>query len=446
MSKKTTIFSAIAIVVLTIIYLSTLPLSISGDRGIPLPQRPMPPKPKGGIVVKPGDNLQQLLNDYPENTTVILSPGVYRGPITIEKEGVTIWGTEKSIIRGAKGSTVRVIAPKVKLLGFSVEGSGKRFDKLDAAVYIRADHVTAFGLTIREALFGFVVEKSKHLKLISNKIYGLKDTEIGLRGDGIRIWACEHSLLKYNQMYDSRDIVIWYSPHNTLLFNRVYRSRYGTHFMYSSFSTIKNNIYRENIVGIFLMYSNDVTVEENLFYEQRGISGYGIGIKESGNIHIEKNILIDNQIALYMDYSPFSLDQKNVVQNNLFAYSDTAVVFHRSETRNKFSGNSFISNNRQVFVEGRGHALGIQWEGNYFDDYKGYDLNDDGVGDLPYQLYLYSESLIEKKPELAFFRSTPAWYLLDIASRLFWLFPPKKIVEDKKPLYRRPPVPKIFKE
>ncbi len=398
--------------------------------------------PKNGIRVKPGDDLQKVIDGAEPGSNIILSPGRYKGPLLIEKS-IKLFGTKQSVISNFSGTTVKVVADNVLLYGFSVEGSGQRFDKLDAAVYFRGKNLTAQNLTLSKMLFGFVVERGKKISLIGNTIIGDPKTQIGLRGDGIHIWASSDSRIEYNTLTDGRDIVIWYSPKNLLRYNKVYRSRYGTHFMYSSFSQIISNYYRENSVGIFLMYSNDVTVKKNFFADQRGVSGYGIGIKESGNIEIKENVIFNNKIGLYLDYSPFKLGQKNQISNTLFTYNDTAIVFQKSEKNNLFADNNFIYNSRQVFVEGRGDTKEILWKNNYFDDYRGYDLDRDGFGDIPYQIFLYSDSLIEDLPTLQFFRSTPAWTILEIFSRLFPLYSPRLILTDPKPRYSPTEIPKL---
>jgi nitrous oxidase accessory protein len=86
-----------------------------------------------------------------------------------------------------------------------------------------------------------------------------------------------------------------------------------------------------------------------------------------------------------------------------------------------------------VAVEGRGTAREVVWRGNYFDDYQGYDLDGDGVGDVAYELRSLSETLVARHPELAFLRGTVAFSLLDVAARVLPLLEPETLLTDPHP-------------
>ena len=57
----------------------------------------------------------------------------------------------------------------------------------------------------------------------------------------------------------------------------------------------------------------------------------------------------------------------------------------------------------QVVVLGAGTANRNVWEGNYWDDYEGFDTNHDGIGDTPYQKYDYADRLWMDVPNAQFF-------------------------------------------
>jgi nitrous oxidase accessory protein len=84
-------------------------------------------------------------------------------------------------------------------------------------------------------------------------------------------------------------------------------------------------------------------------------------------------------------------------------------------------------------VEGGGDALGIEWDHNDFDDYAGYDLDGDAVGDVPYELRSLSEALVSRYPGLAFFRGSPALAMLSAAGEVLPLFAPKTLLRDAHP-------------
>jgi nitrous oxidase accessory protein len=143
-------------------------------------------------------------------------------------------------------------------------------------------------------------------------------------------------------------------------------------------------------------------------------------------------------VGLYLDTSPLQNDEHNRFAKNLFQLSQAAVIFHSSPARNAFVDNGFRDNGTPVRVEGGGDALGITWEGNDFDDYQGYDLDGDGLGDVPYELHDLSDDLVAHHPSLAFFDGEPVLWLASVAGHVVPLLTPRSLVVDQKPrVYRR---------
>jgi nitrous oxidase accessory protein len=164
----------------------------------------------------------------------------------------------------------------------------------------------------------------------------------------------------------------------------------------------------------------------------------GLGVKESGNLRVEDNRFIGDNQGLYLDTSPFREGDSVWVSGNTFAGNGAAVTFHSSETRNSFTNNVFEFNRTQVAVEGRGNARGVRWLGNYFDDYRGYDLNEDGTGDVPYELRSLSARLVADHPAMQLFRGTIALQLVDVAAEVFPLLQPETMLVDPRPRMARP--------
>lgn len=393
----------------------------------------VPPRPEGGVVVPPGIALRQALAAAHGGEVLILEPGRHEGPLQIT-QAVRIWGPRQATVasRGV-GSTIQVEADGVALFGFTVDGSGGRFDLLDAAVRVRASDVVVDGLAIRNALFGVLVERSQRVTVRQCDVRGTGGAAMGLRGDGIRLWETTDSLLEGNLVRDSRDCVVWYSSRNRVVGNRVYGCRYGTHFMYSHENEARDNRYLDDVVGIFVMYSRDVTVRGNLLARSGGAAGVGLGFKESGNVTVVDNDFVANTTGIYIDTSPLDEAHVNRFVGNRLHRSDTALVFHSSPKRNEFRDNDLRDNAQQVRVGGDGDARKIVWAGNHFDDYQGYDLDGDGRGDVPYQLRSLSSEMTSRHPDLAFFRGTPVLALADLAGHVMPLFAPRTILEDMEP-------------
>ena len=393
---------------------------------------------RGCRTVAVGANLARAVAAAAPGTTLCLAPGRHAGPVTVRRR-VTLRGPRTAVIHsGGQGTTVSLEAAGAALIGVSVDGSGGRFDRLDAAVRVRADDVRVENVAVRRALFGLLVEQARRVALRGNEISGWPQKALGLRGDGIRIWEVRDSRIEDNHLRDSRDLVIWYSPGNRIVGNLVERGRYGTHLMYSHGNQLEDNRYRENVVGVFIMYSSDLRLRGNVFARSAGAAGVGLGLKESGNITAQDNWFLANQVGVYLDTSPLHLDEHNHFVGNVFRLGDTGLVFHGVAARNHFHGNHFGDNRSHVRVEGRGDAQDAVWRGNTFDDYMGYDLDGDGVGDIPYALRSLSANLVAREPTLAFFHGSPALGFVELIGRIVPLLQPRTLLVDPQPRMRPP--------
>jgi nitrous oxidase accessory protein len=207
--------------------------------------------------------------------------------------------------------------------------------------------------------------------------------------------------------------------------------------MYSQTNKVEKNQYIDNSVGIFLMYSDGVEIRDNYIAHATGATGVGIGFKESSNVIIENNQILYCASGIYLDLSPFQPDTTNEIRKNHIAYNGTGVLFHNDWTGNFFRENHFKGNIAQAAVNGARTANRNVWEGNYWDDYTGFDRNKDGIGDTPYQLYSYADQLLTDLPFTKFFKGTPLLELLTFLDQLAPFNQPVLLLEDKRPLLKK---------
>ncbi len=393
-----------------------------------------PPRPDACVAVAAGEPLEAKLDAVPEGTTLCLEPGRYRGPIHVGRR-VAIWGPRDAVIEtSGVGTTVLVTADGASLAGVTVDGSGGRFDQQDAAVAVKeADGVRVEGVRVVNAVFGILSEKTNRTVIRHNHVEGDPTSPHGMRGDGIRLWETREAIVEGNLVRHSRDMVVWYSPNNRFANNRIEHSRYGTHFMYSGGNVVTDSVYLGNAVGIFVMYSRDIRLEGNDLLDSQGPSGMGLGLKESGNITAVDNRFVHDSVGVYIDTSPLVIGDHDTFERNTFQLCDRAVVFHGRADENELRANAFLSNREQVVVEGGGDALAATFAGNRYDDYQGYDLDGDGVGDVPYEIRSLSGQLTSSHPNLAFFAGTPAIGIVEAIGELVPLFAPQTIMVDPRP-------------
>ncbi|MFP4599706.1 MAG: nitrous oxide reductase family maturation protein NosD [Persicimonas sp.] len=404
-----------------------------GHRPVQVPDGPQ--RPSDCRDISPSQDLQQVIEEAGDSQALCLSAGRFTGNFHIDRP-LTIWGPEEAIVASpGEGSTFLITADDVRLNGFTIAGSGDRYIKQDAGVFVsEASGVRLEGLTLRDVLFGITSQQVDDLLVRGNRITCRTKRALGMRGDGIRLWETRQSAIQANRMQDCRDLVVWYSPDNLIEGNRVTGGRYGTHFMYSSRNVVRHNEFVGNVVGIFVMYSRNLRIASNVLADSGGSAGVGLGLKESGNLEIWDNKFIHDTVGVYVDTSPLDRDDHLLFAFNDFRLCDTAVRFHSSPRQNSFVANTFKDNLNLAQVDGGGHARDIEWERNFYDVYGGYDLDEDGVGDVDFELRSLSEQLEGRFPQLRLLEGTPALLLVEAAARLAPMYPPKMLMSDSQPL------------
>ncbi|MCG8427190.1 MAG: nitrous oxide reductase family maturation protein NosD, partial [Chromatiales bacterium] len=152
------------------------------------------------------------------------------------------------------------------------------------------------------------------------------------------------------------------------------------------------------------------------------------------DVEVSGNQVLYCATGLYLDVSPFQPDTTNRIFDNLIAYSCVGILFLNDWTGNILKGNSLQGNITQVVVSGGKTANRNVWEGNYWDDFEGFDQDGDMVGDSPYELYSYADRIWMDVPAARFFKGSPVLEVLDFLERLAPFSDPNMLVRDKKPL------------
>jgi nitrous oxidase accessory protein len=207
--------------------------------------------------------------------------------------------------------------------------------------------------------------------------------------------------------------------------------------MYSKYNLVEDNYYVNNAVGIFLMYSDSVVLRKNHIAHAAGPTGVGIGFKETSDLIIENNEVLYCATGLYIDVSPFQPDTTNRFNNNLLAYNGIGIRFLNDWTGNIFKKNQFVDNLTQIIVSGGKTANRNIWEGNYWSDFGGFDEDKDGVGDTPYELFVYADRLWQDNHYAQFFKGSPMLEVLDFLERLAPFSKPDLVVRDEIPSMRQ---------
>jgi len=411
--------------------LSTAP-RVGVDR--PKPTFPLYERDKRVHGLKP---FQALVDAAKPGEVLRPTPGNYAGPVVLTK-ALTIEGDGAvTIDSGDRGTVFSVQADGVVLRGLHLTGSGDSHDTDDSCLDVRGHHNVLEDLVIDNCLFGIDLKQSNDNVLRKNKIRS-KPVDLGVRGDGLRLWYSHRNLVEGNEISDSRDMVAWYSNDNIYRRNVGTRSRYSIHFMFARDNIVEYNRFYDNAVGVYFMYTEGGVLRHNLISHATGATGMAIGFKEASNTLIEGNEVIYCAIGIGSDLSPFQPDSKIWVKNNRFAFNGIAVQFTSELGGNVLTDNLFEGNLTNVVQAGRGKAGLNEWTGNHWDDYKGFDRDGDGTGDTPYELYAYADQIWIELPMARFFKTAPVMELLDFLERLAPFSSPELTLKDATPKFVKP--------
>lgn len=396
-----------------------------------------PSQPASRTTAVPLLELQSLIDAAKEGDILTLPAGVYRGPVVISKALTLDGGNGVTIDAGGKGSVLTIKAQHATVKNLHLTNSGDQHNDLDAGILVRGDFNLIKDNVISESLFGIDLQQASNNVVRRNRISSKSANDLGIKGDAIRLWYSRNNRIEHNTIRDSRDMVVWYSADNIIADNDVANGRYGMHFMYSKYNLVENNKFHRNSVGIFIMYSDSVVIRNNRVFQSQGAEGVGIGFKEASNCDILGNEILYNSTGLYLDVSPFQPDTTNRVYRNKIAYNDLGVLFLNDWTGNLFRDNVFAANSHHASVSTFAGAARNVWNGNYWDDYEGFDRDRNLLGDTPYRLKVYADRLWMDVKEAAFFRASPVMSLMDFLERLAPFTEPLLMLEDDRPRVAR---------
>jgi len=383
---------------------------------------------------------QDLVDNAPAGSVLKPPPGTYLGPVFINKPLTIDGGGKVTIDAGDRGTVMMLDASNAVIRGIHLTGSGDSHDTDDSCLDVRGNHNTIENLAMDNCLFGLDLKQSNNNIIRGNSIHS-KDRELGVRGDGLRLWYSNDNLIENNQIIDSRDMVAWYSNKNTFRGNLGKRSRYSIHFMFANDNVVEDNQFYDNAVGVYFMYTEGGIVKNNIISHATGATGMGIGFKESSGTIIENNEIIYCGVGIGSDLSPFQPDSTIEIRGNRFAYNGVGILFNSETGGNNMVDNVFEGNLTQVAYGGHGdnnNSPKNVWTGNYWDDYQGFDRDGDGFGDKTHELYAYADQIWMELPVARFFRSSPVMELLDFLERLAPFSTPDLILRDEKPRFIKP--------
>ncbi len=355
-----------------------------------------------------------------KDTEIQLLEGVYKGNFKIAKP-VTINCQNHATLDGQhQHDTLRITAPNVTIKNCKIINWGDNLTEMNAGIFAEktANHLVVDNNYFHGDTFGLWLDASKNAIIKNNKVKGNPEIRSQDRGNGIHLYNVTNTLVENNEVWYTRDgIYIDTSNHNQLIGNYLHELRYGIHYMYSYSNLVKDNRTFKTRTAYALMQSKYLTVVNNTSKDD---TNYGILMNYISYSTIKNNKIFSvKQLqgpggtqyvqgaegkALFMYNAPF-----NEVSGNLVKDNEIAIHLTAGSEGNKIHGNYFISNRRQVkYVANREVEWSLDGKGNYWSDYQGWDRNNDGVGDEPFEPNDGIDKVLWKYPTANILINSPA--------------------------------------
>lgn len=383
--------------------------------------------------------LQNAIDNAPANSILKLPAGIYEGNINISKPLSIVAKEDGVVIKGdGDGNVISISASGVKLKNLKIINSGKRRDMLDAAIY--AKNITSMQINnciVEKSHIGVFLENVSNSKIL-NSTFISKDKDIDLRGDGLRLWFSHNNIIKNNKFISIRDVVMMRSNSNNISNNIMRECRYSVFSYHSKFNFIKNNDIKNSSVGIYIEGSLGTKIRKNIIKGKLGsATSMGILLKATSDARVSKNSIGECNQAFYIDNSPMKVGTKNYIFENKIMYSTRGLDFRGFSLKNVIQKNILHANMDNIMTDshkGRTNENTIQE--NYWDDYEGFDLNSDNIGDTSYIKYLYFDQIWVKNPKVRFFYGSPVVSMINFMLKVAPFMEPIFLIEDSKPIYK----------
>lgn len=377
--------------------------------------------PEAIAAAQAGDTLCVLTGTY-----------VLEDELIIDKP-LTLIGCGSPILRaGEKQGVFEVRAHHVRIEGFILKGVERSYLEDLAAIWV--DNVRDFAIInnqIDSCFFGVFCTKAISGIIAGNQITGDAVVE-AQSANAIHLWYCDSLRIEDNEVGHHRDgIYLEFTDHSVIRGNTsVDQLRYGLHFMYSHHNRYEENVFMRNGAGVAVMFSNFIQMTNNHFEDNWGPASYGLLLKEIRDSEIANNDFRQNTLGIFMEGC-----SRVHVQHNVFEANGWALKVRGSSDDNDFRENVFERNSFDLASESKKNPN--RYEGNYWDRYAGYDLDRDGIGDVPHRpMSLFSHMTSRWEESILLMRSSFV-EALNFAESISPSLTPSDL-EDPAPRMKRP--------
>jgi nitrous oxidase accessory protein len=376
-------------------------------------------------------SIKQAIELAKSGDTIIVQAGVYReGNIIIEKQ-IVLLGENFPVLDGENRVEILTIHAKQGVIsGFKFRDTGvASINDLAAIKILDSENIIVTNNQFENVFFGIYAANSANIRIDGNVLTSDAEAEHQI-GNGIHLWKCNRITVHNNSMRGFRDGIYFEFVTNSHITNNHSEGnmRYGLHFMFSHDDEYQNNTFINNGAGVAVMYSKGVTMHDNSFELNWGPSSYGLLLKDISDSKVINNHFRKNSAAIVMEGS-----SRIKLEENEFISNGYAVKLQASCEDNTFARNNFLGNTFDLATNGSLVLNTI--DGNYWDHYEGYDLDKNGVGDVPFRPVSVFSMLMERVPTSVLLWRSFFVFTLDRAEKAIPVITPENL-KDNLPLMK----------
>jgi nitrous oxidase accessory protein len=358
--------------------------------------------------------------------TIVVKQGTYKEHDIIVNKPLTIIGEKYPVIDGElKGEIITIISDNVTVDGLFIINVGTSYTDDYAAIRVRkSKNFIIQNLVLEKLFFGIYIEKSRDGKVYHNKIIGDAVEEYN-SGNGIQLWYSKNVQIEHNFVQHVRDGIYLEFSDDCLIKNNVsaLNVRYGLHFMFSNDDIYQDNTFENNGAGVAVMFSKRIKMYNNSFKENWGTASYGMLLKEINDSEILGNTFEDNTIGINIEGSNRINYKHNTFTNNGWAIKVKGACYTNTFTENNFLYNSFdIAYNSKVNDN--------TFDKNYWSSYTGYDLDKNGIGDVPYRPVKLFSYIVNRTPETIILLRSMFIDIIDFSEKVSPVFTPDDLLDN----------------
>ncbi|KAA0002823.1 MAG: hypothetical protein FE044_02375 [Thermoplasmata archaeon] len=328
------------------------------------------------------DSIQDAIDDAMPGDTIKVYPGIYDGPIILNKE-LKLVGDPS--IDGHRSTGISIEASNVSIENFTIYNSSY-------GIYVHNESFTLHNITISNCSIyhtsenGIKLDYVENGKIVNSTIFNISSLDEGIYFDhasnitiagnkihnvsgggicmvysnnniiesnnicfnafhGLTLYHSNNNKIMSNNAYGNDRGGIWItsSCNNSISSNHVYNNRYGI-YVYSvsnNNAIYSNHVHNNSDIGIFIGNSENNTISLNEIYE----NNIGINIFTAQRNYAENNTVFNNELwGIAMQYASNNSIAYNTVYNQLSEWNSAGIIAYEHSCYNNISSNIVYNN------------------------------------------------------------------------------------------------------